>query len=192
MENERRAKLESRIAKASGILAGAGLTALGCYNPELTPYIAIGGVVGGVVGAGSGGDVGGVVGVGRVIGLVGGVVGVVGGVGGVVGGKELLKEPVKFAKRMFAYGMLSSALTLGGNYLGRSAVNVKSVSIPAGTNETGRIILHSSKSERHLYEYETNNVGKVFLPKEEILRLESEKLRNNSNSNLEVIFEKYK
>ena len=187
MENERRAKLESRIAKASGILAGAGLTALSCYNPELTLYIAIGGVAGGVVDGGVGCSV------------VGGFVGSV--VGSIVGGNELLKEPVKFAKRMFAYGMLSSALTLGGNYLGRSAVNVKSVSIPAGTNETGRIILHSSKSERHLYEYETNNVGyeyktnnvgKVFLPKEEILRLESEKLRNNSNSNLEVIFEKYK
>ena len=94
---------------------------------------------------------------------------------------------------MLTYGILSSALVFGGNYLGRNTNEVRSAIMPsAGTNNVESIVLQSKDSERPLYEYGTNNVGKVFLPKKEILRLESEKLRNNLDSTLENVSEKYK
>ena len=113
--------------------------------------------------------------------VVGAVVGAAGDsfADGYVGGNEILEEPAKFAKRFLACVALSSALVFGGDYIGQYNNEVsKATIISEGTNNVGTIVLQQGNAERQLYQYGTNDRGKVFLPRKDILRLESEKLND--------------
>jgi len=158
METGQKSNLESKIAAVSGFVTGAGTTALACYAPELTPYVA--GAAGAAAGAAAAG--------------------------------ATVKNPAKFVAKFLTYGALSSALVLGGNYLGRNTEEVHSATIPNATNEMERIVLQSRDKERTLYKYQTNEYGNLFLPRGEILRIEAVKAKTNATLLLEREFEKYR
>ena len=189
METEPKTRLEDRVANTCGILVGAGLTAAGCYYPELIPYM-VGAGVAVAVGAGVGavGSADAVAGVAfgttvfscvALSGIAAGAVGAVGAVGvgvGAVGAVGVgiavgAEKPAEFVKRFLTYGVLSSALVFGGNYLGRNK-EVRSAVMPAGPKEIGMIILTNKQGvDTTLYEHGTKDKGRVYLPKEEIIKV---------------------
>src|SRR3989344_655554 len=173
MKNKQGIKLESKIAATSGILVGSGLAALSCYNPEFIPSIsygaASGAIFGGIMGfiGGSFGSAdengynstlaGGMVGaaVGCIAGIgFGSIVGCFSGIhgGGSVGiSGKLIKNVSKFTALTLSYGILSSALVLGGDYLRRDTNEVRSVIMPStGINNVESPILQSKYGERRL------------------------------------------
>jgi len=198
---EKKINLEKRLAKIAGVVVGAGATALGFYNPELVPYIVVGGV-GGVVGS-IASDILGVGGVasGVASGVVGGVAGVVVGFGvasgagvgvGVASGagvgagvvlQDLIKNPVNYIKNFITYGVGSGLLVAGGNYIGNKNSEIIGARV-SETNDVNRIVVDRKNNITDLFEYNHNGTN-VFLPKGEIERLERDKARQEFNTNLE-------
>ena len=188
---EKKINLEKRLAKIAGVVVGAGATALGFYNPELVPYIVVGGV-GGVVGS-IASDILGVGGVasGVASGVVGGVAGVVVGFGvasgaGVGAGvvlQDLIKNPVNYIKNFITYGVGSGLLVAGGNYIGNKNSEIIGARV-SETNDVNRIVVDRKNNITDLFEYNHNGTN-VFLPKGEIERLERDKARQEFNTNLE-------
>src|SRR3989344_211110 len=150
MKNKQGIKLESKIAATSGILVGSGLAALSCYNPEFIPSISYGAASGAIFGGGMGGAAVGCIagiGFGSIVGCFSGIHG--GGSVGISG--KLIKNVSKFTALTLSYGILSSALVLGGDYLRRDTNEVRSVIMPStGINNVESPILQSKYGERRL------------------------------------------
>ena len=106
------------------------------YNSTLA-----GGMVGAAVGCIAG------IGFGSIVGCFSGIHG--GGSVGISG--KLIKNVSKFTALTLSYGILSSALVLGGDYLRRDTNEVRSVIMPStGINNVESPILQSKYGERRL------------------------------------------
>lgn len=209
-----------------GIAVGAGLTSSACYNPELTPYILVGGALGGGCSAIGTfvyshifpfeGDTARCVFVNSVFGSVGAAIGsascgcasnigdniALGGAltftGCLLGNifandfdDKKTKKVSNFAKRLFSYGLISSALVYGGNYIGARQYDVQKAMFNT-TNNIGKIVIKYPLGDKKLFEYEINDGQKIFLPKEEILKLERNKKNREVKSSLEEMANKIK
>src|SRR3989344_134077 len=122
---------------AGGVAGGSfGSADENGYNSTLA-----GGMVGAAVGCIAG------IGFGSIVGCFSGIHG--GGSVGISG--KLIKNVSKFTALTLSYGILSSALVLGGDYLRRDTNEVRSVIMPStGINNVESPILQSKYGERRL------------------------------------------